>query len=771
MLNLIQTKLFGGIKMRRRITAVFILLVLLVTSFSGCSKEGDKEAGQLNNDKNEQTDTGKKEDKEPSMGRYMEQKVKLPDLTGDERIIKVLENKDKQIEAFTINKDKYTCYRLKDDMTWESSKPEWLNNKLTQGADKGIGDICMGEDGNYYMVISDYSKGTQKFFIVRVTEEKTVKKVNIPYLDEETTTNNYKHYPGIQKIQVLADGSMVLSDMWESASLTVVSPEGKKMDKIKIGPEPNVQEQNYITSGNTIIAINESGTGVMFYDTQQKKSVRTVDFSNKSSYVAYGMKDDGTLLLGNSAGIHRLQKDGTLWETVVDGSLNSMSMPSLTFANLVVKEGEQEEYYGFYINNDRGYELMHYVFDKNVASVPSKEITVYSLKENSTVRQAISLFQAENTDIKVNYVVAMGEEEGKVTDYIRALNTELLAGNGADVLMLDGLPVDSYIEKGVLADIKNLINPLEESGELLKNITGCYQKDGKVYEVPVRFSIPVIQGKADAIKASDSLAHIADYIKQNKNKPYSGTTTYKQLLENYLALYSQDLIQNDQLSDDNFTSFLKNIKAVSENIKATETDANNRGSNDVYEKMFGGDRLFLDDTFSLMKGNKTSMKQIRNIYDSMIFFAIMKDKEISYQSINQMFIPNGLVGLNSKSRESEIAQKFISFLFGSDVQDANVYDGFPVNSDSIKKWVAKEDNGISLGSSDMEGHEIVAEYPVKEERDAILNLALSLNKPIGTNYILNDLIVEEVMPFLKDEIDEKQALAGVKAKANTYLAE
>jgi ABC-type glycerol-3-phosphate transport system substrate-binding protein len=543
------------------------------------------------------------------------------------------------------------------------------------------------------------------------------------------------------------------------------------MDKIKIGPEPNVQEQNYITSGNTIIAINESGTGVMFYDTQQKKSVRTVDFSNKSSYVAYGMKDDGTLLLGNSAGIHRLQKDGTLWETVVDGALNSMSMPSLTFANLFVKEGEQEEYYGVYSNNDGGSVLMHYVFDKNVASVPSKEITVYSLKENSTVRQAISLFQAENTDIKVNYVVAMGEEEGKVTDYIRALNTELLAGNGADVLILDGLPVDSYIEKGVLADIKNLISPLEESGELLKNITGSYQKDGKVYDVPLRFSIPVIKGKAAAIKASGSLTQIADYIKQNKDKTYSGTTTYKQLLEDYLALYSQDLFQNGQLSDENFITFLKNIKAVSENIKATETNENNEGFNAAYEKMFGGERLFLGDLFSVIKGSETSVEQIRNIYDTMLFFASMKNKELSYQSINQMFVPNGLVGLNSKSRESEIAQKFISYLFKPEVQDANVYDGFPVNSASIQKWIDKEDDGVSFATRDEDGNEISGGYPVKAERESILNIALKLNKPIETNYILNDLIVEEVIPYLKGEIDESQALSKVKAKVNTYLAE
>jgi len=219
-----------------------------------------------------------------------------------------------------------------------------------------------------------------------------------------------------------------------------------------------------------------------------------------------------------------------------------MSMPSFYFNALFIREGEQEEYYAVYnTGSGPGYSLKRYAFDKNVASVPEKEITVYSLTENKTIRQATALYQSENPDTKVNYVVAMEEEDGNVTDYIRALNTELLAGNGADVLVLDGLPVDSYIEKGVLADLKVLVKPLEESGELLNNITGCYEKDGKVYNIPIRFSFPVIAGKPDAIQAADSLANIVNYIKQTDNKPYLKSTTYKRLLEDYLSLYFADI--------------------------------------------------------------------------------------------------------------------------------------------------------------------------------------------------------------------------------------
>lgn len=751
--------------MRRKLTALLILLVILVTGLPGCSKQDNKETGLVNNSvKDGQTGNGMT--KEPTMGRYMEQTVKLPELSAEQPIIKVLKNKDKQIEVYTLETDKYVCYRLLDDMTWESSLPGWLNNESIQSANKIVSEICMGEDGNYYGIYNDYSDNSMKSRIVRSADGgKTVEFMEIPYLEEETTTNDYKHYPYIFNLQVMKAGNIVLNELY-SNTLIVFSPEGKEIDKIRVG-----ERQSYITSGEDIITLSEEGTGIMFYNPAQKKIERTVDFINNASDNAYAIRGDGTLLLGNSGGIHRLQQDGTLWETVVDGALNSMSMPTLGFNSLFVTEGEQEEYYAVYGETEGGYQLVRYVFDRNVASVPSKEITVYSLRENDTIRQAISLFQAENTDIKVNYVVAMEEEDGNVTDYIRALNTELLAGNGADILVLDGLPVDSYIEKGVLADLKDLVKPLEESGELMNNITGCYEKDGKVYNMPIRFSFPVIAGKPDAIQAADSLSNIVNYIKQTDNKPYLKSTSYKRLLEDYLALYSEDLFQNGRLKEENFTAFLTNVKTIADNIKATENDERVMGASKSYEKMFSGGTLFKGDVVSIRQESESVMLQIKNIFDTMLLFEVLKDDKLEQRSINRRFIPGGLVGLNSKSKEIDIARQFISFLFGTKVQDTNVFDGFPVNSKSLKEWTAKIDSNISIAVTDENGNMLSAVWPAEEDRNTILNLAEEVNQPINTNYILNNLLIEEVLPFLNGEIDESQAMSAVKAKVNTYLAE
>ena len=61
-------------------------------------------------------------------------------------------------------------------------------------------------------------------------------------------------------------------------------------------------------------------------------------------------------------------------------------------------------------------------------------------------------------------LVCLGEKkEYTESDALKTLNTEIAAGNGPDVILLDGLPVESYIEKGLLEDISDVISRIYKS--------------------------------------------------------------------------------------------------------------------------------------------------------------------------------------------------------------------------------------------------------------------------------------------------------------------
>ena len=79
-------------------------------------------------------------------------------------------------------------------------------------------------------------------------------------------------------------------------------------------------------------------------------------------------------------------------------------------------------------------------------SVPCQNLTVYglNLESTDTIRQAASMFQLTHPDVRVELIDGQTDSGGTTdSDTIRSWNTELLGGNGADILVLDGLPVQS----------------------------------------------------------------------------------------------------------------------------------------------------------------------------------------------------------------------------------------------------------------------------------------------------------------------------------------
>ena len=56
---------------------------------------------------------------------------------------------------------------------------------------------------------------------------------------------------------------------------------------------------------------------------------------------------------------------------------------------------------------------------------------------------------------------------------------------------MDGLPADSYIEKGMLEDLTDLYGEIAGSADYLETIMeNTVQSGGKIYGLPVKFSVP-----------------------------------------------------------------------------------------------------------------------------------------------------------------------------------------------------------------------------------------------------------------------------------------
>ena len=93
--------------------------------------------------------------------------------------------------------------------------------------------------------------------------------------------------------------------------------------------------------------------------------------------------------------------------------------------------------------------------------------------------------------MRVNFEV--GTSGGaSAEDALRTLNTELVAGKGPDVLILDGMPLQSFIDKGVLAELSQVIS----ADGLIPQVVDPMRTDGKLYAVPTRFTRTCADGKS-----------------------------------------------------------------------------------------------------------------------------------------------------------------------------------------------------------------------------------------------------------------------------------
>lgn len=137
-------------------------------------------------------------------------------------------------------------------------------------------------------------------------------------------------------------------------------------------------------------------------------------------------------------------------EQVIDGNLNRISSPDISLVSMVRdKDGN------FYLavqdssaDMGRTGKILKYAYSPDTPATPDTELTVYSLTDNTYIRQVAALFQKKYPDIYLNLEIGITDEEAVTsTDALKNLNTEIMAGNGPDVLVMDGIPSDTYVEK------------------------------------------------------------------------------------------------------------------------------------------------------------------------------------------------------------------------------------------------------------------------------------------------------------------------------------
>lgn len=127
----------------------------------------------------------------------------------------------------------------------------------------------------------------------------------------------------------------------------------------------------------------------------------------------------------------------------------------------------------------------------------------------SSLRQIAATFEdAEGLSVEVR--VGIPADSGVTADDAqRALNASLLAGDGPDVIVLDGLPLDRMAQQGTLLNLAGARDLLLGSDSFYENILFGLD-DASDYAVPTSFSLPVIEGSENLL---DRFTTVSDLVR------------------------------------------------------------------------------------------------------------------------------------------------------------------------------------------------------------------------------------------------------------------
>ncbi len=735
---------------------VLFSAALVVTVFAGCREKGtvgdiDGVADGAVNEASgiiEAVDGGGK-----AMGRYMEEELSLPANFSSIDDMKRLE--DGSVRMVGRSEGKESVWESKDSgVSWEKlyDFPDEIPDDIRcQDMSLGGRVVCacdegQGTDGkeNFYLLEPDGSVGLIPFELPRVEE------LNINLARQVLFVGNEQILigddTGIFYLIRGADGSVERTfDFGDSGEIYFAFA---------------VEKMLLFLSGSEIL-LYDSETG------EEKSPGEALQSGITESGIIYAADtlDGGeSIYYISEKGMYHYKFGGSVVEQLIDGELNSLgsfsvsvgSLLMLDEQNLLVSKTDDTE------EREARAGILRFTYSADTPAKPDKELKVYSLYEDNWLQQVVARFQKEHGDLYVHYETALSGEDGVTAqDALKTLATEIMAGDGPDVLALDGMPLEAYAEKGILRDLSSLIP--ENREEYFENILNAYRNaQGELCAVPARFLIPMAQGGSDYyVPGEDFSAFIQRTGALDNMEP-------REVIARFQYGSSAAWQKEDKTLDESkIREFFGGLKQLyGEPMAETEEsrDSVPRGTG-----LMTGEFNLLDGKWHISAG------LFGYNPDYALLLAVTKQLEggdfgCMPGQADHVFVPSMTVGISSKCGEPEAAEEFVRFLFTEDVQKIS-QGGMPVHKGAFKSAI--DGHWYEDKPSRVETDEISFDLVPRTEEEIrrITELAESLTTPALQDQVIEEAVLEQGEKTLKGEITPEEGAANVMRKVNLYLAE
>lgn len=477
---------------------------------------------------------------------------------------------------------------------------------------------------------------------------------------------------------------------------------------------------------------------------------------------------DGTLYGANGSGIFRYTAGSTEWERLLPGTETDFPLSDRWCIGLAATtDGRLYALFG----QDERRILKEYVYDPDAVVEVTDILKLYAVEESYLLQNAIALYHREHPEVMIEaeYAYTLDDKYGDtVYDYnevFQKLNTKLMSEDAPDILVLDHMDRDAFVRKGLLADLGDVLAPMEASGELLTNITDCYkEEDGSCYMVPLQFSFSYITGRNITKADMQSLEELAVFL-SGKTESYLGARTVADLVDQFYPFFCAELVKDKALDSGLLLEKLESLKRIADNCGIVESyDEQNGRSGHCYNM------------WDLASTVKLAMDgEAKGFNDCMLDVALSEYIRGDFTAFENRFCPVMEIAVCTKSVRQETAKDFIGFVLSETVQDQDYYSGFPVNAGALEKLAGKDRSDLAAettitGDDGSEVAFVIGAYS-DETAARLVEICKGLNAPVREDEKIRETLIETLGAYLTEQKSLGDTVTAIEDGLRMYLAE
>lgn len=754
---------------KKRIISMMLALLVLLGCLSGCGK--DPELSVVSQSGN-------------AMGRYVEQSITLPDSDYAMDMV-MLSDGRLRVALMKADGNVLICTAGTQSNTWDTFA---LPVKITESG--SIGAVALSPEGSAFCsTLQKMEDGTYQPHFWFLDSSGNSREIPVTYADVNPQMGYF-----VPTCDFTADGRLL-------AQFYLKEVREVNLETGELGSNLNELETSLLTfccagedaymlgwsSGSVCRGgVTEALSGVL--GEQVVASLQATEGSEPK--ITFWENSDGYLFFTTHDGLYSYAPGGSVTEELVSGGRSSLGDP--TFFPKALTGAEDGSFY--VLGQGAEAALYHYVYDPEAPTQPSIQLRLYSLYEDENLRQMVSQYQKSHPEVAIDLEIGLTGEDGvTVADALRTLNTEILAGSGPDLICLDGFNIDTYLEKGILADLSGVLN---QAGPLLEQVTNCYAQDGKVCAVPTTFAIPAMYGAekyVSQIHDLDSLVAAAKQAKEeNPDRERIVNAMYPiTMADLYYDSCSAAWVNPDGTLDAEklaaFYAAMKELYALDESFR----QANAEWVAEIAEEYENGEYYFAP-------GDYTGLGGVSYIYGdicylptgtldgmyawSSVVLAGEKDYlSVGYRTIplsgqaSNVFLPRRIMGILTTAAHPQAAETFLTFMLSDEVQAKDLTTGFPVNQVTFERELSEDryvDSIITMGSA-VQGTSVSysAQWPNASQRQQLKGWVDDLTTPALTDRTIRSKVMDQMVDCCNGKITPQQAADAALRSLNLYLSE